>query len=478
MRKVVLIIGLFMLLITAATGQALAYAIITINPTGDGSSYTVSVTGLQDAHYVGFTIAYDPGTLSSPQVVANKMSIQADAAIQTNSATPGLLSAAFLSKGAFKSPGDLATIRFNRIGSALPVITKVDSSALTTASMPLAVDLVVNKELASPAVDNVPVSTKTETGVGAKTPITQAPAAGMGFNSTVSPATATASSGGSGGMTGVSEQIQQQYRQQSGGVTVSVNTPFLQDSGKSETRPDEPRGRSNDSSSYNTPPAYNPPVANSSTNPVQVEGAQNGSVASVKEAVAQLNAFVAPVQRFRSFNGIRNLKSLIALFDPAARQAGITQTPEIAISDGKSLLKLRIELATAAVVPNFSLKNANLKSIHPLADKIWELEALPQKGKSDVRLSVFIKNEKVDIPILVIPPLDAAVIKETKELSEGGVSAMLAKMALKSDKPAYDLNNDGRQDYLDDLVLVGHYILKLQKQELSMQKQVKIPNSK
>ena len=464
--------GLFLSLFAAASGEALAYAIITINPTGDRSSYTVSVTGLEDAQYVGFTITYDPSTLSNPLVEPRKMSNEADAAIQANSATPGLLSVSFLSRGVFKGPGDLAVIRFKRIGSALPLITKGESSALTTASLPLAVDLVVNKEAALIADANANVETKNESGDRAKTAQTT-PTGGMSsiFNGrTVDPP--SSSGGSSSGMTDAAG-YQQPYRQQSGGVTVSGNTPFSQESKREEPRRDEARGKGNDSSSYKTPPAYNPPVASSSARPVQ----EASPAVGVKEAVAQLNTFVAPVQRFSTFNGIRNLKNLLALFDsPAALQAGITQTPQVVISDGKSLVKLRIELATGAVVPNFSLKSANLKAIHPFGDKVWELEALPQKGKSDVRLSVFIKNEKVDIPVLVIPPLDAPFVQETGDLSEKGVSAVLAKMIIKSDKPPYDLNKDGLQNYLDDMVLVGHYLLKHQNPDQGSKKPGKIAN--
>jgi hypothetical protein len=188
------------------------------------------------------------------------------------------------------------------------------------------------------------------------------------------------------------------------------------------------------------------------------------------EALARLKSVVSPLERFRAFKGARTIKSLVPLFDTSvAREAGVAQTPAIAISDGKSLLTVRVELAGSGIIPNFSLKGANLKSIKPVTDKAWELGALPQKGKYEVLLSIMIGNEQVGIPLVVIPPLDAAVIKQTYGLSEEGVGALLAKGAKQQGKPVYDLNADGKQDMQDDYILVAHYLLNLKKQEKPVQ---------
>jgi hypothetical protein len=172
-----------------------------------------------------------------------------------------------------------------------------------------------------------------------------------------------------------------------------------------------------------------------------------------------------PLQRFKAYKGARTVKGFVALFDTGvARKAGVVQKPEIAVSDGKNKVRLRVELAVSGMVPNFSLIGANLKSIRSIAEKVWELDALPKKGKSDVQLSVLIGSEHADIPLVVIPPLAAAVVKDTQGLSEAGVNALLAKAESKG-KLIYDLNSDGQQDFADDYILVVHYLLKMQEQQ-------------
>ena len=78
-------------------------------------------------------------------------------------------------------------------------------------------------------------------------------------------------------------------------------------------------------------------------------------------------------------------------------------------------------------------------------------------------------SEQADISLVVIPPLDAAVNKATQSLSEKGINALLAKGQSKG-KLVYDLNSDGHQDYLDDYILVAHYLLKMQAQQPANQK--------
>jgi hypothetical protein len=186
-------------------------------------------------------------------------------------------------------------------------------------------------------------------------------------------------------------------------------------------------------------------------------------VASSKESQATLKSTQSVLERFQAYKEARTLKRLSALFDDSAmRAAGITQLPAMVVSDGKSRLKITVDLGKNTDTPSFSLKGANQKSLKRVADGKWELEALPQKGKADVRLSIILKGERIEMPLVVIPPLGQTFVREFDAMTEAGVDSLLAK-PVKNNKPVYDLNSDAKQDYLDDYILIGHWLLKKQR---------------
>lgn len=277
-------------------------------------------------------------------------------------------------------------------------------------------------------------------------------------------------------MRNIYNQAQQQQQQQSGSnlgnVTFSGDSPVMQNPRKEEPQRDESRRGEKVSDAPQEVAQYIPsPAATASASSVQADTVKSPTAKSAKEALDSLKAVEMPLQRFRAFKGARTVKVLAPLFDAgAAAKKDVVQVPDIAVSDGKNMVTVKIELAASGMVPNFSLRGANLKSIRPISDRIWELDALPQKGKSDVHLSVLLGSERVDIPLVVIPPLDPELVKQTQDLSEAGVNALLAKAEPKPGKLQYDMNSDGRQDYIDDYVLVAHYLLKKQKTDKPAQK--------
>jgi hypothetical protein len=181
--------------------------------------------------------------------------------------------------------------------------------------------------------------------------------------------------------------------------------------------------------------------------------------AGVRSTTA-LKSIQSVQEQFRTYKDIRTVQRMSALFDmKALSAAGILQTPDIAVTDGKSHVTVSIELANEVDAPSFSLKGANMKSIRQLSDTKWELDAVPQKDKSDVRLSIIIKDERAEIALVAVPPITPAVAA-LLALSDAALDAQLAEKPLPNDKPVYDLNADGTQNYLDDYILVAHWLLK------------------
>lgn len=444
MYKLMVVACLLLVMLSAATGEALAYAVLTISPEGN-AAYTVSANGLQDALSVQFSIKYDENILKNPQVT---LVDEANGTVQANS-TKGVLNVVLVSSKPFKNSGVLARISFVPVGTAPAVISKVDETSVgsgyTSAAIPFGANLEISK------------SPYTESGSKVDSPVGSS---GKDKNPAVTgnPTNPTSSQN----VQDVEQMAQQQQGRYLSGVTVTGNTPFSPETRRDEQRSEE---RPREEVKYDKSTSYSTPSPSSYSSSGYSAQASSTSPVSAKDAVALLKSFEGPAQRFINFKGTRNLKSMLPLFDTAvARKAGITQTPDLAVSDGQSRISIKIELATAAIVPTFSLKGANLKSIRPVSDKIWELEALPQKGRSDVRLSIFMGSDKVEIPLSVIPPLNDAQIKTAQGLTEAGVSAMLATVSTKPPKPVYDLNGDDRQDFLDDYILIGHYLLNLKKQ--------------
>lgn len=239
----------------------------------------------------------------------------------------------------------------------------------------------------------------------------------------------------------------------------TVTTPVQK---KEESKKDQPH--SDDKSPGGLPDSAPSATPSSLAPPAQTDSGTGVASPSSNMALAKLAAMDSPMQRFSTFKGARTLKNLEPLFDAAsARAAGFVQIPAIAVSDGKSRFSIKLALASAGVVPNFRLKGANLKSIRPLSDKVWELSVLPQKGKADVRLTILAGSGRAEVPLVVVPPLDAVADRDSNGLSEAGVNALLAKAG--TGKTVYDLNGDGKQDFLDDYILVAHYLRHKQLQQ-------------
>ena len=199
------------------------------------------------------------------------------------------------------------------------------------------------------------------------------------------------------------------------------------------------------------PPVSSEPVTAGSMDRVGVQGAVSG------KGIKNIHS---PLQLFRDFTGERTLKNLTKLFDAhVMQQAGIVQIPAIAVSDGGASVDVRLSSAVSGVAPTFSFRGANLKTLQQLPDGTWELQAIPQKGKCVVYLSINSGDELVDLPLTVILPASASFAQSTGQFSESSVAALLTAADRKTDEIFYDMNVDGKQDFLDDYILVGHYLL-------------------
>lgn len=432
----VLCAGLF------AHSRAEAAAQFNMVSTG-GTSYSVTVVDLPDSGGVDLTVTYDKDLLEAP--VIRSGSVASGTLMDSNVAEAGRIRAVFITGGSIKGSGDLATISFKAKGSGAVALPKI---AAVSVFSPNGTQLAVQNATAMP-------QSTTESAVSASGTTTG--------NTSAAASTSTVPVASSTGTTATSVV---QVGTAIGSVTMPQDNSANLDSSRREVRretaPVEQIART-----YPTEVISTPAIGTT-----QIENKVVPGEAKNKEPLvsAPLKAIQGVSERFRTHKEARALKHFAAYFDGAMfKGAGVIQTPALAVSDGKTVVKVSIELAADSDAPSFSLKGANQKGVRHVSEKRWELEALPQKGKSDVRLSVLVQGKRIEIPLTVVPPLDQQG-NALLTLSDAKLETMLAN-PLKNGKPLYDLNQDGKQDYLDDYILTAYWLLKQQgKQKGSAQK--------
>lgn len=163
---------------------------------------------------------------------------------------------------------------------------------------------------------------------------------------------------------------------------------------------------------------------------------------------------VSVLERFRTYAGPRTPAALKALFDaPVAADA--LQQPAIALSDGAATVMISVAAGTPDNrAPNVAFSGAQLISLKRGTAEGWDIEALPAAGALKASLILLTGSGTREIPFTVAPTLP----RET-DLSEPGFAAFL-RAAGSAPQPGFDLNDDGRRDYVDDYIFTANYLTK------------------
>lgn len=439
MRKLRFNLTLLLLSVLVAVSGYAEAAIINISakasPTG-AAAYSITATDLPESAGIELSITYDDATLEAPQVKSGDLA--AGAIMDANVSASRAVRIVFITAGVIKGSGELASVTFTRKGNAPVPQPKLSSSVYAATGTQLAVQSTAGSDSSA--------------------------AGGSAAITTVAgPTDTTEVTGNSSGNMPTSFVYQSsQTGTQTGSTVVSnLTLPAPGDQGAQLREDGRKDGNREDPANQNVPAASGAADRGNAT--ALVENASVLAVTETKSASTRslLKSNQSVLDRFRTYKDIRTVKQLSTLFDVSTlHSAGIVQTPAIIVTDGKSLVTVSIDLANLADTPSFSLKGANQKSIRRISDKGWELDALPQKGKSDVRLSIILKGERIEIPLVAVPPLNHTGTA-LSALSITALDALLAK-PLKNNIPVYDLNSDGKQDYLDDYILVAYWLLKRQ----------------
>lgn len=403
--------ALFALLMAQAT-LAHGAATFTLTPIGNGQ-YALKGTGLTGVAGVDVHIQYDTSTLSNPRIVQG--SLVAGSQMVTNTSEPGQVHIATIDAypKVETRDGTIAVLSF-------------DGAASSSGSAPLLSVRAVDVKGASLPVQST-VSLVPDTSPSSE-----------GTASTSQPTAAGSQSTQQGQGTTVS-----------GGSPVWLGTVTQQNGNAGEHAVSRETQGSPQMAPQSAQETQTASIAPETTTPLS-------ATAETKER--KFLAQKSVLDRFRDYRGEMSPRALMLLFEKGG-VPGIRQVPAVVLSDGKSRAKLFLKLrGTGRKAPNFALKGARLISLRLNRGNEWVVEAQPDVNAVSASVTVLHEGIMTEIPLTVAPPLPASLkLGKGAGLTVDEFELFLAKRGT-GKAPLYDLNSDGKRDYLDDYIFTANFL--------------------
>lgn len=406
----------FLLLLSCwLSREAVAAPNVTIAPLSD-NAYGVQGIGVAAASGMDIIIRYDSTALTAPQVAQG--GLVSGALMAVNVSVPGTIRLALVRVTPISGSGTIATVTFARLKSTGTDILALISSIIDSSGRNIPVtSQVVNPVKAADSGDIA--STDQNTGQSTS-------------RSLLSTAT---------------------------GTSVTATTPV----GIMAIVP--PAAGEVSSEVRSTPSSTGQPVSElqqQATDTFVLSGTTESSskekliAKAVEPEKKKINMYQGVLERFREFKGTKTPNALMALF--AMGEAATKQDPPIVLSNGKDTVKILLELDSKGKNNNFLLDGVSLVSLKNKEKDVWVLELLPDQKTCEATVSVPRDNQLFIIPLTVAPPLDVASGDFAKGLSEADFNRYLReKGTVKA--PRFDLNRDGRRDYIDDFIFTANYLV-------------------
>jgi len=408
-----------------ASTAALAAPTLTISSSGNGV-FVLQGINLNSVGGINASIHYDTATLANPKVSQGGLSSGSLSAINTD--TPGAITIGMVNAIGITGSGVLATISFDLPGSSPGVIQSLTAEVIshTLQKIPAQIQVI------NPSV------TTSSPEIVAGTSGGSAPRTESGAQTATAPSTASLPSAVGTGSTPVLE----------GGNPVAPQ-------GEPEaTRPEQPAKVAQEPE---MPAGVNPDPATAA--PVETVPQAPERALAEKKAPAQV-VVKSVLEKTRTFVGQKSPQTLTGIFTQHT-MPGIRQEPAIALSDGTSKLRVSILLPSPGKnATNFFLKDAKLVSLKMESDSSWLIEVLPAKGVYSATLTMLQDDNETEIPLLVAPPLPGGTgIGRDNKLTEADFARFLTERG--TDKaPRFDLNGDGKRDYIDDYIFTANYLIR------------------
>lgn len=391
---------IFTFLFTSFAGAASGASLI-ISSSGNGV-FTLQGVGLADAWGIDATISYDTSTLTNPRV--EQGSLIAGALMAANPNTPGIVRIAAVKSVSISGSGIVATISFDTAPENGGKILSLNAKVVNGSGARLNVATQVNNPATSTVSSDTTIDTQAIAG--------------------------TSSSHSTAGQ-------EQRYLGPTGINYPSGSEEYASRKAQADDHPEEPA------------PGTGETVPVETLERVKPEITKPAGAATVTSTECKPASYKSVLEAFREYTGTRTIKALRVLFDTASFP-GIRQEPGVVLSDGKTIVKVLVQMpSTVKEPPNFVLVNAKLISLKPDRNS-WAIEALPEKNVNDADISVMANGCITQIPLIIARPMDAGKYKEygNANFSSSG------RKAPKNPKCTKDTR------YLDDYIFVANYIVK------------------
>jgi len=396
----ILLLSIFFMICSVSV---LLAATVTIVPSG-GNSFVVQGGGMNGVAGIDLTISYDASALSSPNIAQG--SLVSGWTSMSNLNNAGVIRFIILSPTKTVSGsgnGQIATIGFGtKVGSGN--ITIVDAKMIdeNRANVPVTIVPTGSTPPPEPEQKDTPIAT---TGSGSATP----------------PSTLTDSP-------------------EVSSLLGTINLP-------QDTQPPAV------SAVPESTPVVQPQTPATPVQPVKVSDSAPAAIEpDTTTAVPVHTSYIGIAERFRVYQGLRTPVAMTGLFQKPITDS-IRQEPAIVVSDGKSGFKLTLALASSGMTaPNFAFSGAKLVSLKSAGGPgRWLVEATTQKNAQKVSVTIITGGSFVEYPVTAVLPMAAISGKEadfTEFLKDSGAKV-----------PRFDLNGDGKHDYLDDYIYTGNYLI-------------------
>ena len=434
-KKLPILLVLAALLVCPFT-MAFAAAQVTISSPAGNGVFDLQGSGFTDVGGVKVTILYDPATLANPRVTEGGLMSGAIMAVNANS--PGVVILGLMTRDGkgFSGSGSLASISFDLPGSSLGVIKSI-TAEVTSAK--------ATKIEAQTSISNPSGSKSSTPQEGTVTGSDSGTGSGSG--------TGTVSGSGSGTGTGTGTGTGSYI------VGGSVTVPGGGDVSKPATEKPKEEITTEAATQKKEAPAVPGPGDKEAIKPPP----DTPAAAPTGKSEAALATPKSVLEQFRAYQGAKTPQALVAIFKQNVVK-GIRQEPPVAMSDGITPVGILIDLpAQEKSAPNFALKGAKLMSLKTEGENTWVVEALPAKGVYEATVKVLNDGSVIEIPLTVAPPLP----REAKPGKGDGLTEDDFKMFLKetgtAKTPRFDLNGDGKRDYIDDYIFTANYIVASQR---------------
>lgn len=404
---------------------------LTVMPVA-GNVFVLQGKDLDGIAALDFQFNYDPAVMTNPQGGRGEL-IPGDAIFNFNPAVPGFINLRIRTNlESVSGSGTLATISFEGVGDAPGSILSLSANLVSVKATPVIAAVQILRKL-PPPVEPAKTGSAEKDETSAVTSPEPFADSDAGTAAGMAGAVGEASGFAASGSVVMPHERVETERDTQGDFEEQVRASEGEEMQPTEriAMPPEPRS----SNAESKPPA-----------PAQV---------------VKTTQYQSVLDRMKAYTGERTPAALTALFSPVAGRQ-VHQDPAIVTSDGESVVTLRVELPpTLKDTPGFSFRNANMMSLEQTDDGTWLIVLLPRKNVIEARVTIRFDGSVIVYPLVVSPPVDPALLALSGS-PEAAFARFLKQQGADRD-PRFDLNGDGRFDYLDDYIFTAQYLAARQK---------------